>query len=123
VTSDFFVCELSALDDPGARGFVLSATPTETIEIIVVRVGRQVHAYEDSCPHTGVSLAWMPNRYLDADHRYLQCATHGALFTLDGGDCVRGPCLGQGLRRLGTEIRDGGVYILDCVERVSRDCI
>jgi nitrite reductase/ring-hydroxylating ferredoxin subunit len=30
----------------------------------------------------------------------IQCAHHGALFLIENGECVTGPCAGQSLRKV-----------------------
>jgi nitrite reductase/ring-hydroxylating ferredoxin subunit len=106
-----FVCDLSVLDDPGSRGFSVVLGNGETLAGFVVRRGDRVWAYADSCPHTGVELAWLPDQYLDADGMYIQCALHGALFTLESGYCVRGPCAGQSLAAIPAKVVDGRVLV------------
>lgn len=107
----FYVCDLAELADPDARGFELNCDDGSSVEGLVVRQGDLVFAYVDSCPHTGVGLAWLPNRYLDVEGRYLQCATHGALFMIDNGYCIRGPCSGASLTALEAAIVDGRVLV------------
>jgi nitrite reductase/ring-hydroxylating ferredoxin subunit len=68
------------------------------LDLIVLRRGRRVFAYRNVCPHRGTSLDWIPGRFLDPTQRYLQCATHGALFDPETGYCVAGPCRGDRLR-------------------------
>ena len=70
--------------------------------------------YVNSCPHTGVNLEWMPDRFFSADGRYLQCATHGALFRPEDGYCVGGPCTGQSLQPLVSRVEDG--FVLAALE-------
>jgi len=106
-----YVCDLSSLEDPGARGVELVDDAGRGVSTVVVRRASEVFAYIDSCPHTGVGLAWLPDRYLDVEGEYLQCATHGALFTLERGYCVRGPCAGASLTPLEAVIDDGRVLV------------
>ena len=63
-----------------------------------IRHRGQLYAYRNSCPHLGVTLNWMPDRFLSEDGAFLQCALHGALFRIDDGHCVRGPCAGRRLQ-------------------------
>ena len=48
--------------------------------------------------------------FLDAECRYLVCATHGAIFRLCDGVCMAGPCQGDGLRAITCEVRDGAIW-------------
>jgi nitrite reductase/ring-hydroxylating ferredoxin subunit len=45
----------------------------------------------------------------------IRCIMHGALFEIDTGDCVAGPCLGDGLQSLPIHLRDGYVVLDDGV--------
>lgn len=94
------------------------STGEEQAGFVIHKEGR-VYAYWDSCPHTGVSLAWVPGRYLDVDEAFLQCSTHGALFTLDTGLCVQGPCAGQSLAPVSVVIEKGSVFVKKSVESAS----
>ena len=40
---------------------------------------------------------------------------HGALFDVDTGDCVAGPCMGHGLRPLAIHVLSGYVLLDDSV--------
>ena len=39
------------------------------------------------------------------------CATHGAIFEVDTGLCIDGPCIGDSLRSLEANILEGEVVI------------
>lgn len=77
----------------------------------VVRHRNRFHAYLNRCPHLGIELNWMPDRFLDADRCFIQCATHGALFTIDDGQCIAGPCAGDQLVALELQQCDGQLRI------------
>lgn len=59
-------------------------------------------AYVDSCPHYrgGTPMAWRTDAYLNAEGTHLTCYAHGALFEIETGACVSGPCLGRKLTRV-----------------------
>ena len=105
------LCNLVDIADPGARGFELEAS-TGRKALFVVRKGREVYAYHNSCPHTGVALEWQPDQFLDLENNFIQCALHGALFTVEKGYCVRGPCVGQSLVSLPVSVTaSGDIYL------------
>jgi nitrite reductase/ring-hydroxylating ferredoxin subunit len=62
--------------------------------VFVVRGDGGLRGYLNRCPHRGLPLNWLPDRFLDADGIHIQCANHGALFNIDDGYCVAGPCAG-----------------------------
>jgi nitrite reductase/ring-hydroxylating ferredoxin subunit len=108
------LCLLNELDDPGAMGVVLELPGSgKPIEILLVRKGGDVYAYHNRCPHTGIQLEWMPDQFLDLDKHYIQCATHGALFRMQDGYCLRGPCAGDFLTQLNVQLMDGSVMMTD----------
>lgn len=108
------LCSLHALDDPGAKGVALELPDSgRQIEILVVQKAGVVYAYHNRCPHTGINLEWMPDQFLDLDKHYIQCATHGALFRMEDGYCLRGPCAGDFLTPLKVQLIDGAVVLTD----------
>jgi nitrite reductase/ring-hydroxylating ferredoxin subunit len=90
------LCRLHDIPDRTGRGFALGSG-TGRLDIVVVRWGDRVFGYVNSCPHARSPLDWTPDRFMSLDGRHLQCATHGALFEVETGRCIRGPCMGQHL--------------------------
>lgn len=80
-------------------------------ELVVVRKDGLVRVYRNECPHLGIELNFQPDVFLDSDHQYIQCANHGALFQVEDGLCVYGPCQGQSLVPINAQVVDGGVWI------------
>lgn len=68
-----------------------------------------IRAYVNECRHIPVPLG--PRDYFDDGKRHLMCRTHGAMFELHDGYCVAGPCEGDRLVSIPTEIRDGEVFL------------
>jgi nitrite reductase/ring-hydroxylating ferredoxin subunit len=99
------LCRLSELEDPGSRGFQNQA-PEGPVECLLVCRGGEVFAYRNRCPHTGAPLDWTPDQFLDPAGELIQCALHGALFLIDTGECVRGPCVGAHLERVAVAVED-----------------
>lgn len=100
------LCALEELPAPrGCKGIRLEAP--RPLELLLVRDGDALYGYHNSCPHTGIPLDWQEDHFLDYTNTYIQCATHGALFTLDGGYCVHGPCVGRSLRPVALRVRAG----------------
>lgn len=67
--------------------------------------------YLNRCPHLGLPLNWMPDKFLDADAELIQCSSHGALFTIDQGLCVAGPCVEQSLLQLETKLENANYFV------------
>jgi len=104
------LCHLSDLDETGSLGFE-GAQLGLPWDIFVVRRDTSVRAYRNRCPHTGAPLDWMPHRFLDLDGDFIQCSIHGALFHIDDGKCLRGPCIGQTLESVAIDVRDQAVWL------------
>lgn len=79
-------------------------------KIIVLRKEGRLHAWLDACPHypQGTPMAWRSNAYLNGDGTHIACHSHGALFDMQTGECVLGPCLGQGLTRVELTVNEQG---------------
>ncbi len=105
-----WLCRRQDLGDGESKGFSLT-DDVSTQEVFVVRRGDELYAFVNRCPHTGVELNWQPDRFLDIGQRYIQCSVHGALFRLEDGMCLRGPCVGQRLRRLRLLLHGEDVYL------------
>lgn len=104
---------LCALDEiPAGDGRGVSLRDGDKLyRYVVLRDGETVRAYVNSCPHKGLPLDWVPDRFLSGDKRFIQCSSHGALFRIADGRCVKGPCAGRGLRPAPIRIESGAVYL------------
>ena len=80
------LCAPQELAEGQSRGFVL-----DQLNLLAVRRDGQVHAYINRCPHRGIALEWRPDDFLDDSRSLIRCATHGALFLIESGECVAGP--------------------------------
>jgi len=107
------VCRLSEIPSPGSKG-VSARIGGQPAELFLVRRDREVYAYRNSCPHTGAPLDWQPDQFLDLSGAFIQCAMHGALFRIEDGECLQGPCPGQRLSAVPAEVRGEVVYLLGC---------
>lgn len=101
-----FLCSSAELADASSRGFQIGEK-----NFFAVRREGQVYAYENRCPHRGISLEWQPDQFLDASASLIQCASHGALFLIESGECVAGPCAGQSLTALACREDAAGIWV------------
>ena len=104
---------LSALNDIADGGFaeVEATIDGDAESLVIYRVGDEVRAWLNICPHAGRRLDWAPGQFLKSKDGHLVCAAHGASFELDRGDCVAGPCRGDALRAVQVQVRDGEVWL------------
>lgn len=104
--SPTFLCNLNELPDGESRGFSCGNK-----KVFAVRYGGSVHVYLNACPHTGTTLEWVEDRFLDSSRTLIQCANHGALFVIQSGLCVAGPCRGRTLEAIPHEVIDNELWI------------
>ena len=89
--------KLDAIADGAARNFVLQMRAGR-FHGFVVRRGAEVYGYVDRCPHMGLPLAQVLDDYLTPTGDLIACSWHSALFKIETGVCVGGPCGGQRLK-------------------------
>lgn len=109
--TDVRLCPLDDLEDGGsaARLAVIDGLRTP---LIVVRQGQNVFLYVNVCPHIGAPLDFEPGQFLNLERDLIQCAMHGALFRIEDGLCVQGPCIGRNLTPIASEVREGWVWLV-----------
>ena len=69
-------------------------------ECFVINHNGTLHAYVNRCCHVPMTMDWIDNRFLTEDGQFIQCATHGACYVPDTGECVVGPPVGKFLIRV-----------------------
>jgi len=98
---------------PGhTKKFLLDCDGRE-IECFVLNVGGALHAFVNRCRHVPMGLDWVENQFFTEDGQFIQCATHGAYYVPDTGECIAGPPCGKSLVRVPIRIEDG-VILGDC---------
>ena len=102
------ICQSDDLKNDQCLGFENQGT-----RYFLVRKYNVVHCYENSCPHVGAPLEWQKNQFLDTDRELIQCAMHGALFNIEDGLCISGPCVNQALVQIGVVEKDNAIYLTD----------
>jgi nitrite reductase/ring-hydroxylating ferredoxin subunit len=90
------LCALSDLAEPGSKGFLFRKGDYLFLGF-VTRANGQVAGWVDRCPHAGMPMSLLPDRYLTREGDMVLCAVHGALFRVEDGRCVAGPCAGESL--------------------------
>lgn len=103
-----FVCASTALTEGHSRAFSVAG-----VSLFGVRRQGKVHLYRNRCPHRGIPLNWEADRFLDDSASLIHCAHHGALFVIDSGECVAGPCEGEWLEALGCLEDSQGIWLTD----------
>lgn len=102
------LCHIDDIAEGSARGFDVQGE-----KYLAVKRDNKLFVYKNSCPHLGIPLEWREDHFLDSDGDLIQCATHGALFVIETGECVFGPCLGDRLSPAKISVENGEVLIAD----------
>ena len=102
---------LKDLPEGSSRGFSVN-TPSGCEDVFLVHINSRLFAYRNSCPHTGGPLDWVPDQFLNLDGDLIQCATHDALFRIEDGTCIAGPCAGKALSAVPVQIRNDGIFLI-----------
>ena len=102
---------IDEIPDCDSRGLTIEHAGLE-LKLLLVRQKNRIYCYRNRCPHMGVNLDWVEHQFLDNSGELIQCATHGALFRIDSGDCISGPCYGQKLVSVKVEMGEDDFLIL-----------
>ena len=97
------VCRFDELANPGAKGFFVGDGEWP-FRGFVVRKDQEIFAYANVCPHQRHPLDLLPDVFLTDDGETIRCSSHGALFHLESGLCLFGPCVGHSLMNLESRI-------------------
>ena len=89
------LCSLNDIEEGHSIEMIIQERP-----LFAVRKADTIYAYWNICPHRGSPLNWSPNQFLTFDNQAIQCAFHGALFEIDSGLCILGPCSGDHLQAI-----------------------
>ena len=104
------LCRIDDITDGGCKEIDLQSGADFTI--CLVRQNAAVFAYRNSCPHTGAPLNWIKDKFLSLDGAMIQCALHGALFRIEDGLCIWGPCLNKNLEPAPIVVRNGDIMLM-----------
>jgi nitrite reductase/ring-hydroxylating ferredoxin subunit len=59
-----------------------------------------------------MSLDWVDNQFFTEDKQFIQCATHGAQYLPDTGECVSGPPCGKFLRSVPVRVEGDAIIAI-----------
>jgi len=102
------LCHIDDIEEGKTRGFELSG-----LNLIALKKDGVIFLYENRCPHLGLNLEFQPDDFLNYDETYIQCSTHGAMFTLNNGECVLGPCKGESLQAISYTLLDDQIMLTE----------
>ena len=110
----FRLCAVSELEENVGRSFRSPAG-----EVILVLRDAQIYAWQNICPHLGINLEFNPDEFMDCEQHYLLCSNHGALFQVEDGRCVAGPCQGESLLSVPISIVSGEIRLADTATNIE----
>ncbi len=100
--------DIYAADIPenGSKGFECQGE-----RFFAVKQNSKIYVYKNACPHIGIALEWVADQFLDSSASMIQCANHGALFVIENGACVAGPCRGKKLMAVKFSIQNDLIFL------------
>jgi len=79
--------------------------------VLVGRAAGTLRAYRNECRHRALPLDLGSRSPMSDDGTRLLCNQHGALYRLEDGLCVVGPCTGDSLQALAVREDDDAVVV------------
>jgi len=107
------ICRLDQIDPDLGTWRLVWHEWDQPFRVFLVRRGGRVFAYRNQCPHALAHLDNPPGEFLSPDRRHLRCAFHGALFRIDDGHCIAGPCRDRRLAPFPIRVADGTVFVAE----------
>jgi len=107
------LCHENDIEEGHSKGFEVANK-----YIFAVKKDAQIYVYYNYCPHLGTPLEWQEDQFLDSDGALIQCSTHGALFLIESGQCILGPCKGKNLKAI--PFQQGNGFVMINEEDVAR---
>lgn len=94
------------IPEEGSKGFECNGE-----KYFAVKKLGEIFIYRNACPHIGIALEWVEDTFLDSSRTMIQCSNHGALFVIENGLCVAGPCSGQKLKAINFVIENDVIFL------------
>ncbi len=102
------LCHIDTLPEGKARSFEHAGK-----HLFAVKYQGEIYLYLNQCPHMGVNLNWQEDDFFNYDNSMLQCSMHGALFEINTGLCVAGPCKRQSLLPIPFQLVTNQIQLAD----------
>ncbi|MFT6697233.1 MAG: nitrite reductase/ring-hydroxylating ferredoxin subunit [Polaromonas sp.] len=103
------LCQAAELLDGGLAVPFDVVYAGQTCRAFAVRFEGQPQAYLNRCSHVAMELDWQPNQVFDGSGQWLLCASHGAAYHPETGECAGGPCR-SGLVKINLSEQGGVVF-------------
>mgnify|MGYP001285533328 CR=1 FL=1 len=113
ILSGDFLCYSNSLVNAGLGYRFRVREESTVLPAFPIRFDDSVAAYLNICGHQNLELDWDLGNFFNFEHKWIICATHGALFSPSTGSCVGGPCNGVSLVSLKTDESNGMIFLCD----------
>jgi len=100
------LCHINDIDEQASKSLSHNGQ-----QLFAVKKDNQFYLYANRCPHLGIELNWQEDQFLDREDALIMCSTHGALFIIESGQCVAGPCMGDHLQAINYDVIDGMITL------------
>lgn len=100
------LCAYTDIDEASSRGFNINGK-----SLFAIKKDGEIFVYENLCPHLNIALEFAPNQFLDNEQAFIVCSNHGALFEIETGNCISGPCINQSLTPLPFEVKENMIFL------------
>jgi nitrite reductase/ring-hydroxylating ferredoxin subunit len=112
----YAICRANAIEPGQSKAFVLSrvvdAGESRPFGVFVVRTSRDGYVgYVNTCPHEGTWLNFNEGQFFNENRTHLKCGRHGALFEVQTGICVEGPCQNKALEPVALTVISGDLCL------------
>ncbi len=104
------LCSIDDIENGEAKELSFRSR-NELYDIFIQKHDGNIYAYVNVCPHAGTPLNMEEGRFMEKSGKYLMCHTHGALFQLDDGLCVAGPCNGARLQAVAIKVEKSLILV------------
>ena len=109
-SNEFSISNIDEINDSGCKGFKVGEGDWP-FHGFLVKYDENIYAYKNYCPHAVHQLNWSPDNFLTPDKKKIICSSHGAIFDIESGLCVSGPCVGSKLLKLECFINNERVIV------------
>ena len=110
MADQFVIIPKKKLSNLVARSFETKIAG-QIIKGIVIQKDGAYFAYQNLCMHLAVTLDLNDENFFTHDKTHLQCHMHGAMYEVETGFCVAGPCQGTRLKSLELRVEPNRLVI------------
>lgn len=84
------------------------------LDLILIKQDQHYYAYHNICPHFSIQLDNAKGQFFTYNNQWIMCAHHSAMFEIDTGLCIDGPCKARQLIPEKLSVEQGCIYLHDC---------